>query len=74
MTYHKLPIENLYWSYDEDVGIEMVSISMPRQRFWDVKMNVHFVNNDEASSTKDKMFKVRPVTDILMNKFLLVGS
>nr|XP_026496763.1 piggyBac transposable element-derived protein 2-like [Vanessa tameamea] len=68
--YHKLPREDLYWSYDEDVGVEMVSRSMPRQRFRDIKKNLHFVNNDEASNTRDKMFKIRPLADILINKFL----
>ncbi|XP_064071766.1 piggyBac transposable element-derived protein 3-like [Vanessa tameamea] len=71
--YHKLPREDLYWSYDEDVGVEMVSRSMPRQRFRDIKKNLHFVNNDEASSTRDKMFKIRPLADILINKFLQWG-
>nr|XP_026496431.1 piggyBac transposable element-derived protein 2-like [Vanessa tameamea] len=71
--YHKLPREDLYWSYDEDVGVEMVSRSMPRQRFRDIKKNLHFVNNDEASNTRDKMFKIRPLADILINKFLQWG-
>lgn len=71
--YHKLPREDLYWSLDEDVGVEIVSSAMSRQRFRDIKRNLHFVNNDEASSTSDKMFKVRPLADILMKKNLQWG-
>ncbi|XP_050337685.1 piggyBac transposable element-derived protein 2-like [Bactrocera neohumeralis] len=35
--YHKLPREDLYWSYDEDVGLEIISKCMPRQRFRYIK-------------------------------------
>ena len=57
--YHKLPKEYLYWSYDEDFGLEMVSKAMSRQRYRDIKKNLHLLNNDEAGTTRDKMFKIR---------------
>lgn len=71
--YNKLPREDLYWSYDEDVGGELVSRSMPRQTYRDIKKNLHVVNNDEASTTRDKMFKIRPLADMVMKKFLQWG-
>lgn len=71
--YHKLPREDLYWSYDEDVGMEMVSKSMSRQRYRDIKRNLHLVNNNEGGTTRDKMFKIRPLADVIMSKFLQWG-
>lgn len=71
--YHKLPREALYWSLDEDVGVELVSNAMSRNKFREIKRNLHLVNNDEAPSSRDKMFKVRYLSNALMKKFLQWG-
>lgn len=55
------------WPVDEDIGVDLVSNSMPRNRFRDIKQNFHFVDNNEASITTDKMFKV--IALLLMKKF-----
>ncbi|CAK1592870.1 unnamed protein product [Parnassius mnemosyne] len=67
--YHKLPREALYWSLDEDVGVALVSRAMSRNKFREIKRYLHLVNNDEASNSRDKMFKIRSLADILMTKF-----
>ncbi|CAK1596423.1 unnamed protein product [Parnassius mnemosyne] len=71
--YHKLPRERQYWSYDEDLGIPLVTNSISRNRFLDIKRNLHLVDNSLASASQDKMFKVRPLCDILMQKFSQFG-
>ncbi|KAH9629868.1 hypothetical protein HF086_006552 [Spodoptera exigua] len=71
--YHKLPREPMYWSLDEDIGVELVSKAMSRHRFRDIKRNLHLVNNDLAGTSNDKMFKIRPLADKLMEKFLQWG-
>lgn len=71
--YHKLPREPMYWSLDEDIGVELVSKAMSRRRFRDIKRNLHLVDNDAAATSNDKMFKIRPLVDKLMQKFLQWG-
>ncbi|XP_013193343.1 piggyBac transposable element-derived protein 3 isoform X2 [Amyelois transitella] len=67
--YHKLPREHMYWSLDEDVGVEVVSKAMSRNRFREIKRNLHLVDNNDASTTSDKMFKVRKLSEVLMKKY-----
>jgi hypothetical protein len=67
--YHKLPREGMYWSLDEDIGVEVVSKAMSRNRFREIKRNLHLVDNNDAPNATDKMFKVRKLADILMRKF-----
>ncbi|CAH2096878.1 unnamed protein product [Euphydryas editha] len=59
----------MYWSLDEDVGVDVVSKAMSRNRFREIKRNLHLVNNNDFSNTTDKMFKLRKLSDILMKKF-----
>lgn len=67
--YHKLPREGMYWSLDEDIGVDVVSKAMSRNRFREIKRNLHLVDNNDAPNTTDKMFKVRKLADMLMKKF-----
>lgn len=71
--YHSLPRERLYWSLDEDCNVPIVSNAMSRNRFQEIKKYLHFCDNLMAGETSDKMFKVRPLADILMKKFLQWG-
>ncbi|KAJ2948736.1 hypothetical protein O0L34_g7996 [Tuta absoluta] len=63
--YHELPSERSYWSLDEDLGVPLVANCMSRNRFTDIKRNLHFVDNLLAAGTIDKMFKVRPLCDLI---------
>lgn len=71
--YHTLPRERLYWSLDEDCNIPVVSKSMSRNRFQEIKKYLHLCDNLIAVESMDKMYKVRPLADILMTKFLQWG-
>ncbi|XP_055911228.1 piggyBac transposable element-derived protein 3-like [Eupeodes corollae] len=71
--YHSLPRERLYWSLDEDLHVPSVSKVMSKNRFVDIKKCLHFCDNDTASRSTDKLFKVRPLADLLIKKFLQWG-
>lgn len=66
--YHRLPRERLYWCLDEDVAVPVVSNSMSRNRYYDIKKYLHFSDNLKLDKT-DKMFKVRPLMDMLNKNF-----
>lgn len=66
--YHRLPRERQYWSYDEDLGVPLVARSMFRNRFLDIKRNLHLVDNSLASTLNDKIFKDRPLEECLIKK------
>ncbi|CAH2101337.1 unnamed protein product [Euphydryas editha] len=42
---------------------------MSRNRFREIKRNLHLVDKKDAPHTLDKMFKVRKLCDILIKKF-----
>lgn len=71
--YHTLPRERLYWSLDEDCSVPIVSRTMSKNRFMEIKKFLHFCDNESAAESTDKMFKVRPLADILIKKFLQWG-
>lgn len=70
--YHHLPRERLYWSNDEDLRVPIVSNSMSRNRYHEIKKYLHLANNDEMDIT-DKMWKLRPFMMRLNKNFLTWG-
>lgn len=71
--YHKLPSERSYWSLDEDLGVPFVAECMARNRFLEIKRNLHFADNSLAVTSTDKMFKLRPLSDVLQKKYCQFG-
>lgn len=58
------PRIRLYW--DTYFGIDLVSKSMPRDRYFQFRSAVHVVNNIETSreaKERDKLWKVRPIIE-----------
>jgi hypothetical protein len=70
--YHRLPRERLYWSLDEDVKVKLVSNAMSRNRFEEIKRYLHLADNTKLDK-RDKMAKVRPMMNLLNQKFLQWG-
>lgn len=66
--YHKLPRERLYWSLDEDCSVPMVTNSMSRNRFQEVKRFLHIADNTKLN-VNGKMAKLRPLIDKLNRNF-----
>lgn len=67
--YNSLPSERLYWDSEYDVNNALVTNAMRRDRFIQIKRCLHFVDNKHVHKT-DKMWKLRPLMDILRSKFI----
>lgn len=67
--YDKLPSQRMYWSLDEDAGVPLVASYMSRQRVLDMKRFLHLADNDLLHSTNNRIFKVRPLMELLNKKF-----
>lgn len=63
--YMQLPSERAYWSLDEDLGVSLVPRTMSRNRFLEIKQNLHFADNSLANNSTDKMFKLRPICNLI---------
>lgn len=70
--YHKLPQEEMYWSLDPDCNTPIVRQALTRQRFRDIKKNLHLSDNNNLNKD-DKLSKVRPYLDLLNKKFQQFG-
>lgn len=70
--YHTLPQVKLYWSSDEDKGVPIVKNAMSRNRFFEIKQNMHVANNNQLDK-EDKFAKLRPLFDLLNINFLKYG-
>lgn len=66
--YNPVPSKILYWDQHDDVRNVMVYNSMRRDRFKTIMRFLHFADNT-SPNMNDKMWKMRPLIDILKNKF-----
>lgn len=68
--YIPLPRRRMFWEQAEDSHNELVSNSMRRNRFEDIFRFLHIVDNGNLDKN-DKMAKVRPLSRMLNDKFIL---
>ncbi|KAG4075382.1 hypothetical protein HA402_009535 [Bradysia odoriphaga] len=68
--YNKLPGKTFYWDNGADVGNEFVKSSMRRDRFVTIMRFMHWADNSKMSET-DKLWKIRPVADMIQQQFFL---
>lgn len=59
----------LYWSTDEVIAIPYFSKTMVHNRFQLILRFIHFRNITEATDSRVRLFKVKPVLNCLVNKF-----
>ncbi|KAG5886607.1 hypothetical protein JTB14_001031 [Gonioctena quinquepunctata] len=67
--YNELPSKCSYWETSRDMRNDLVYEAMRRDRFLQICRFIHFADNT-AVDPDDKMYKLRPSTDYLKNKFL----
>lgn len=67
--YCQLPGKKHYWSTDADLGNQLVKDSMRRDRFLTIWRYLHCADNN-ALDPNDKFYKLRPLSDLLRQKFL----
>ena len=71
--YNSLPQERLYWSNDEDVGVNLVKKKMSRSRFLEIKRYLHLADNNNVIED-DKLAKIRKYLDLLNRNFTQFGA
>lgn len=65
----KLPRVSMYWS--QRFNLQMFKSNMTSDRFFQLRNNLHVVNNHEKpTDNNDKFFKVRPVLNAVRNRLL----
>lgn len=67
--YHTLPQAHLYWSTEEDKGVNIVKDCMSRNKFKNIKQNLHLSDNSKLDKN-DRFSKLRPFFDIVNEKFM----
>lgn len=68
--YAPLPRRRMFWELNEDTHNVLVSKSMRRNRFEEIFRYLHVADNDNLRPG-DKMAKVRPLFDMMNQKFLI---
>ena len=58
--HNKRPRQRLYWSKDDNISCPLISRSMSRKRFEDIKKLIHFADNNNRPAG-DKLAKIRPL-------------
>ena len=60
--YNSRPRQRLYWSKDDDISGPLISRSMSRKMFENIKKLIHFSDNNNLPAG-DKLAKIRPLQD-----------
>ena len=68
MSVIELPSIHDYWS--ERTRVPQIASVMSRNRFKEIKSNLHFNNNEMYNNSSDKYFKIRPIIEKLCKSFL----
>ncbi|CAK9801055.1 PiggyBac transposable element-derived protein 3 [Anthophora plagiata] len=73
--YHSLAQEKMYWCEDEDLCIEVVRKCFPRNRYLEIKRNLHFNDNFEliTNKTADPDFKISPLIKLMNQRYFKFG-
>lgn len=73
--FHTLPQEQLYWSEDEDISIDCVRKCFPRNRYLEIKRNLHFNDNNEILKEGNlrMSYKIQPLFDKLNANYVKFG-
>ncbi|KAJ8946657.1 hypothetical protein NQ314_008829 [Rhamnusium bicolor] len=67
--YNQLPFKRSYWENNSDMKNIMVCEAIRRDRFLQICHCIHFADNNNIDRN-DKMYKLRPITDMLKKTFL----
>ena len=65
----QMPEIDYYWSKSKLFGFEVIQNTMSRDRFELLLKFFHFSNNQEAHADQDRLFKLRPLLDLLRTRF-----
>ena len=65
----QMPEIDNYWSKSKLFGSEVIRNTMSRDRFELLLKCFHSSNNQEAHADQDRLFKLRPLLDLLRTRF-----
>ena len=65
----KMPEIDYYWSESKLFGSEFIQNTMSRDRFELLLNFFHFSNNQEAHADQNRLFKLRPLLNLLRTRF-----
>jgi len=65
----QMPEIEYYWSKSKLFGSEVIQNTMSRDRFELLLKFYHFSNNQEVHADQDRLFKLRPLLDLLRARF-----
>ena len=68
----QMPKLKYYWSSSQLYRLDIIRNSMSRERFELLLKFWHFTNNNNKNSGQDRLFKVRPLLDLLKERFTSV--
>ena len=71
----KKPAIHDYWSTDKILKTPVFNDVMPRNRYQSIQQFLHFADNscyDVTDPSRDRLYKVRPIVDVLVNRFKTV--
>ncbi|CAH2003205.1 unnamed protein product [Acanthoscelides obtectus] len=73
MGFHTLPSLRLYWSTDQNFHVSRISNVMSQKRFLHILRYLHLNDNEvmpqRGQENFDKLYKIRPLVDILNERF-----
>ena len=70
--YHSLPEEHHYWSRQQDLGVTIVSNTMSRNRYYEIKKYLHFADSQNLTEG-DKVSKIAPLYEMLNQNLFQFG-
>ena len=60
----------MYWSEDDDLGVECVKRAFSKNRFLELKRYMHFCDNEARPNDEvDKYYKIRPLLKLCQTNF-----
>jgi hypothetical protein len=65
----QMPKLKYYWSSSQLYGSQVIRNAMPRERFELLLKFWHFSNNNNKNSNQDRLFKLKPLLDLLKERF-----
>ena len=68
----QMPQLNHYWSSSQLYGLEIIRSPMPRERFELLLKFWHFSSNNNKNWNQDRLFNLKPLSDLLKEKFLSI--
>jgi hypothetical protein len=65
----RMPKLKYYWSSSQLYGSQIIRNTMSRERFELILKFWHFSNNNNRNSKQDRLFKLKPLSDLLKERF-----